>query len=77
MKDITEHSSCRLCGSQSLFSTFDFGETALANSYVENPDAVEFSAPLAGFMCNDCGSFQLSHTVSSEILFSNYLYESN
>jgi len=69
---------CRLCGSSEIKTVMNFGETALANSYLSSEDLLkyELTVPLECFICR-CGSFQLGHTVNPEILFSNYLYESS
>jgi uncharacterized Zn finger protein len=75
---VKEYSNCRLCGSH-LSEILDFGETALANSYLKASDLgqPEFKAPLLVCKCDECGSIQLKHTVSAEQLFSNYLYASS
>lgn len=75
---IKEYNHCRLCGSNEVKTVLDFGETALANSYLNEEDLnkEEFKAPLKMFLCK-CGSFQLHHTVNPDLLFKNYLYESS
>lgn len=76
---IKEYSNCRLCKSSDIQVVLNFGETALANSYLSknNLDNIEFKAPLEVFKCNNCGSFQLKHTVDKDLLFKNYLYSSS
>lgn len=76
---IKEYINCRLCNSLNLETVLDFNETALANSYVskEDLDKLEFKAPLKVNKCNDCGCFQLKHTVHPDLLFKNYLYSSS
>lgn len=76
---IKEYSNCRLCHSDKIYTVLDFGETALANSYIsrENLNTFEFKAPLEVAHCENCGSFQLKHTVDKDLLFKNYLYSSS
>jgi hypothetical protein len=76
---IKEYNHCRLCGSTDIKTILDFGETALANSYVNKEDLgkEEFKAPLKVFLCRSCGLSQLSCDVNPDILFKNYLYESS
>ncbi len=78
---IREQTNCRLCNGQDLLDVFNFGETALANNYLNKTQLFhsdnEFKAPLVVFKCGDCGSVQLRHTVNPEILYGNYLYESS
>jgi len=73
------YENCRLCSSSDISTVLNFGESALANSYVkkEDLDSQEFKAPLEVFKCNTCGSFQLKHTVDGDLLFKNYLYLSS
>lgn len=73
---IEEKHNCRLCGGL-LQTVLDFGESALANSFLKDPKADEFKAPLVVAKCADCHSVQLKHTVDSKALFSNYLYSSS
>lgn len=73
----TTHESCRLCFSLSIEEILDFGETALANSFLDEPNQPEVTAPLKVFQCKTCGSVQLRHTVDPDVLFRNYLYESS
>lgn len=73
-----EYNHCRLCYSDKIQVILDFGETALANSFVKDKiPQNEFTAPLQVFLCYNCGSVQLKHTVDPELLFTNYLYESS
>lgn len=74
---VKERILCRVCLSQQLIEVLDFGNTALANSYPISQDVVEDTYPLKVNLCNNCGAFQLSHSVDSNTLFKNYLYESS
>lgn len=78
-KYIKEYFSCRICNSEKLNLILDFDVTALANSFLKKEDLnkKEFKAPLKVNLCENCGCVQLSHTVSPNILFDNYLYESS
>ncbi len=77
--------SCRLCGGQ-IREILDFEVSALANNFLtkEEVDKYEYfgnepKAPLVCVLCQEqnCGSFQLKHTVNPDLLFKNYLYESS
>ena len=76
---IKQYDHCRLCGSKDISTVLDIGETALANSYLTKNQlkGPEFKAPLEVFLCGGCGSVQLKHTVSADLLFKNYLYSSS
>lgn len=71
--------NCRLCKSQDIETVLDFGETALANSFLKEEDLgkPEVRVQLEVFLCGKCGCVQLKHTVNPEILFKHYLYESS
>ena len=75
---VKEYIRCRLCAA-GLEEILDFGETALANSYLKQADLQkpEFCAPLVVCKCRQCGCVQLKHTVSAEQLFKHYLYASS
>jgi hypothetical protein len=72
-------SSCRVCGSTSLFGYLDLGTTPLANSYVSTADlkAGEFREELAIQVCRSCGLSQLTTVVHPDLMFKNYLYVSS
>ena len=44
--DLDKLDKCRLCYSQNIIEILDFGETALANAFLEHPDDPEIFAPL-------------------------------
>ncbi len=79
MDPVRRHSFCRLCHSDSVSDILDFGESPLANSYLQKEDIerAEFTAPLAVMQCNDCGSAQLRYSVEGSRMFSHYLYASS
>lgn len=69
-----------MCGGQHLYPFLDLGHTPLADQFktLGQLDEMEISYPLKVLMCDDCGLAQLSHTVSSEVLYQNdYPYESS
>lgn len=76
---IKEYVNCRLCESPKVEVVLNFGTTALANSYLSKDqlNESEFKAPLEVIKCNNCGCFQLKHTVDKDLLFKNYLYSSS
>lgn len=74
---VVEHKECRLCQDTDIQEVLDLGETPPANNFLFSPTQSETFYPLKCFICKNCGSFQLSHTVSPDILFQNYLYESS
>lgn len=78
MDNIKEITSCRLCGCLDIPVIWDWGNNVLANAFKnkEDLDKIEFEAPLVYFKCSSCHSVQLKYEIDSNILFSNYLYES-
>ena len=70
---------CRLCNSFDLDQILEWGDIALANSYIkkEDLDKPEDKYPLTVLKCGECGHIQLRETINSRILFSNYLYASS
>jgi hypothetical protein len=84
MNDVEEITKCRLCDSENIQTVADFGETALANSYLTIEDLAnivdgqkEFKANLSYCFCENCYAYQIREYVSPEKLFSNYLYASS
>lgn len=69
--------NCRICFSEDIETILNFGETALANAYLDSPNQEHATSPLEVFLCNTCGSVQLKETVDSKLLFNNYLYQSS
>lgn len=70
---------CRLCKSKRLDKILDFGKTPPANSFLKKSELKdkEYFFPLVVNFCSDCGQLQLSHVVSPEILFRNYVFVSS
>lgn len=69
-KVTTELTECLCCGGR-LTHVIDFGPTRLANTY-----GVEEKFPLAINLCGTCFHLQLTHSVSPDILFREYFYQS-
>lgn len=77
---ITRRSVCRMCGGSRLTQVWSFGETPLANSYLQPDEAGvrdEVVAPLDVYYCQGCHLVQLLDIVSPHALFDHYLYVSS
>lgn len=70
---------CRLCKSKKLEKILDFGKTPPANSFLTKNQLKkkEDFFPLVVNFCRSCGHLQLSHVVSPEILFRDYVFVSS
>jgi dTDP-4-dehydrorhamnose reductase len=79
MTESKSQSTCRICGSTTLYKYLNLGSTPLANSYVkkEDFDKPEFSEELALQVCTGCGLSQLTKVVHPDLMFKNYLYVSS
>lgn len=68
--------TCQICGGSNLELTLSLGETALANSFLDNLDqaATEQTYPLALYFCHDCTLVQLRDIIDPTVLFAHYLY---
>lgn len=75
MSDCVEKKECRCCGGTNLYKFIDLGTQPLANTYPEIPQVLP-EYPLAVNVCKDCWHTQLTHLVSPDLLFKNYLYVS-
>jgi SAM-dependent methyltransferase len=71
--------TCRSCSSDGLVSILDLGATPLANSLLDEGQLkqIEATYPLELMFCEGCSLVQLKHTVSPELLFSDYVYFSS
>jgi SAM-dependent methyltransferase len=82
---ITTHHKCRLCDSGNIEEVIDLGYSPLANAYLSEAQLrdvlsgkrEEIFTPLRCFLCMDCGSVQLSHSVPGDVLFGDYIYASS
>ena len=67
----TVETTCRSCGSDTLETIIEFGDTPLADRLLtaEQLDNPEYKAPLTLAFCATCGLAQILETVDPEILF--------
>lgn len=72
-----ERKTCRVCKSGNLRKVLSLGSTPPANAFVKSPDQQEQFFPLGLSFCNDCSFVQLTHVVSPELLFRDYVYVSS
>ena len=70
---------CLCCGSKNLQPVFSLVDAPLTDIYLASAsESLSLKKyPLNLFLCSDCGHLQLSHQVSPEDSYSNYLYTSN
>ena len=68
---------CRCCESKRLKRVLSLGYQPLANNLLDNKNEKSKVYPLELNVCEDCFNCQLSVTVKSEEMFSNYLYQSS
>lgn len=76
---VRTRSDCRMCGSEELVKVWSFGETPLANSYVD-PKKIpedEPQAPLDVYYCQNCHLVQLRDVVDPDVMFTDYRYVSS
>ncbi|MEK6854530.1 MAG: methyltransferase domain-containing protein, partial [Nanoarchaeota archaeon] len=75
--NVKEKQSCRVCTGKSLRNVLSLGSTPPANAFLKSPKDPEQFFPLELSFCNGCGFVQLSHVVSPELLFKDYVYVSS
>lgn len=68
-------SRCLVCESNSLIEVVNLGNQPLANSFTDSPKDQK-SFPLVLMYCGVCTHLQLSHCVSREYIFKDYIYVS-
>jgi nucleoside-diphosphate-sugar epimerase/dTDP-4-dehydrorhamnose 3,5-epimerase-like enzyme len=68
---------CRCCGSKKLKRILSLGYQPLANSLLKKKDDECKKYPLELNICEKCFNCQLSVAISSDEMFSNYLYQSS
>ena len=68
---------CRCCGSKKLKRVLSLGYQPLANSLLKKKDNEFKKYPLELNICEKCFNCQLSVAISSNEMFSNYLYQSS
>lgn len=69
--------NCRCCDSNNLKRILSLGLHPLANNLIKNKKVKIKKYPLELNYCNDCFNVQLSCSVSSDLMFKNYLYLSS
>ena len=69
--------NCRCCNSKKLKRVLSLGYQPLANNLLENKNDKIKVYPLELNVCEECFNCQLSVSVNSEEMFSNYLYQSS
>ena len=74
--DITQ---CRICGNKDLNKLLSLGNQPLANSFLIDSELnkEENKFPLEICFCSNCKLVQLTHVVSPDVLFKNYVYVSS
>ncbi len=77
METVTAKSVCRVCAGKNLRKVLSLGSTPPANAFVKDPKQPEQFFPLELSFCNGCGFVQLTHVVSPELLFRDYVYVSS
>ncbi len=68
---------CRCCGSKKLKRVLSLGYQPLANNLNDKINQKQDLYPLELNVCEDCFNCQLSVSVDSKKMFSNYLYQSS
>lgn len=65
---------CRICGSKNIPEILNLGKQPLANNLKKSSIVKEESFPLIICFCENCKTIQLTETVDSKILFSEYYW---
>lgn len=78
-KLVKKVNKCRICTGQNLEQIIDLGQTPPANSFLKKSqlNKKEPYFPLKVNLCRSCGQLQLTHSVSPELLFTDYVYASS
>jgi len=68
---------CRICNSPRLKLILDYGDVALADSFIRNKEAIstERKFPLSLYLCQDCKHIQIREIVHPSLLFEDYPWE--
>ena len=70
--------SCSFCDSREMSEILDFGNVALAGSFLKQEQfANEKFYPLCLYFCNDCYAVQVVEKVSASVMFEDYFYFSS
>ncbi|MDO8497618.1 MAG: class I SAM-dependent methyltransferase [bacterium] len=75
-KTIQKVKVCRICGSSKLYPFLSLGKMPIPNGFIQKEELnmAERYYPLAVCVCENCWLVQLTHIVSPEIMFRNYVY---
>lgn len=78
-KQVFKLNVCRMCKGASLREVIKLAPTPPANAFLKEKqlEDPEPFFPLKVNFCSDCGQLQLTHVVSPELLFRNYVYVSS
>jgi 2-polyprenyl-3-methyl-5-hydroxy-6-metoxy-1,4-benzoquinol methylase len=70
-------SQCRVCQEEQLEVIMEYGNVALADSFMNSEDdfVKEQKYPLRLCFCQNCAHLQIDEIIDPEILFRNYIYE--
>lgn len=79
MQTVKKQSNCRFCLNKNLKEVIDLGDQPPANAFLSKKDLSKKEPffPLKVNFCPNCGLLQLSHVVSPDLLFRNYVYVSS
>src|SRR3989344_8567903 len=71
--------TCRMCKGKSLKKVISLSPTPPANAFLSKKQLKQNEPffPLQVNFCNNCGQLQLTHVVSPELLFRDYVYVSS
>ena len=67
---------CRLCGSQRIAPVLKLNDTPLEDQFVSDKSIRHPVYPLELALCEDCSYVHLSHVVSPEASYTDYIYVS-
>lgn len=78
-KLVKKFSHCRFCLNKNLTQVIDLKSQPAANAFLDKKqlNKKENSFPLKVNFCSKCGQLQLTHVVSPDLLFRNYVYVSS
>ena len=67
---------CRLCNSKKIKQAIDFGDTIIAEKYLDNIKSKKsLSAPMKIFHCLNCSHVQLVNIVDPNYLWNNFTFK--
>lgn len=75
-QEVKKVRECRICKSHDLFTFLSLGSMPIPNGFLEKKElkGKEPHYPLGVLVCKKCWLVQLTHIVSPELMFKNYLY---